>query len=68
MTTKVRVEVFPSEHDAKVHAEMMKAKGYLNPTIERVNEILWDATKVTNGTSEEPTDFDSEMWLVISRK
>lgn len=68
MTTKIRLEVFPSEQEAKIHAEIMKQKGYSNPTIERVGEILWDATQVTNGSFEEPTDFDNEMWLVISRK
>lgn len=68
MTSKIRLEVFPSEQEAKIHAEIMKQKGYLNPTVERVEEILWDATKVTDGSSEEPTDFDNEMWLVISRK
>jgi hypothetical protein len=68
MATKIRLELFPSEQDAKVHAAMMKAKGYQDPVIERVEAILWDATGVTNGSSEEPTDFDNEMWLVTSRK
>jgi hypothetical protein len=68
MTTKIRVELFATEKDAKVHVEVMKAKGYANPSIERAEVALWDATKVTNGVRDEASDFDDEMWVVISRK
>ena len=65
MAKTIRLELFPDEHAAKVHAEMMKEKKYQS-TIERVEVIIWNASKFTDGTREE---LDAnEMWLVTSRK
>ena len=67
MPKRIRLELFATERTAEVHAAMLRQKGYV-AAVEQVGEVLWDATGVTKGGAEEPTDFDNEMWLVISRK
>lgn len=66
MTTRIMLDLFADEHAAKVKAEERKSKGYSNPTIERVEKIVWNALEVTDGSRNQPNA--NEMWLVISRK